>query len=406
MQSSFVSSDPRFDPLFPDHTEPPGQASACNSVFGIAHSVVASFEAHLTQSDPIHSIGRTLPLPTFAALHVRAICEAAADIFRNWPIVLRLSSPISIVGDLHGNIHDLVRILRTVPPDAPVLFLGDYVDRGSFSTEVVVLLFALTIRNPGRYFLLRGNHECVNVTESYGFKAEILSQFDNSVYHAVMSAFVWLPLAAVIDGSIFCVHGGIGPHVKSIKEIEALKRPLANGKVSSIVMELLWSDPSEAIAWFSDPPGNGRPLYGRSAVRSFLAENNLKSILRAHQCVNGVHQVPGMAVATIFSSSAYPNTEPPNQSGMVVVPSPDVLKALTFEPIVPLSREEAKFGRSGRRQSSAQLPRLLVGASRIQNQSGCLLAQRHRMARITEPSILARSFETVSVAGAHVNNPC
>jgi hypothetical protein len=147
--------------------------------------------------------------------------------------------------------------------------------------------------------------------KNYGFKAEIPSQFDNPVYHVIM--------AAVIDGSIFCVRRGIGLRVKSIEETGSLKRPSANANLSCIGAELFWWHDNEAIARFDDPPGNRR-----SAVCSFLAENNLKSILRALQCLNGLHHVPGTPVATIFSSSASHNAEPPKQSGIVVVPWPSV----------------------------------------------------------------------------------
>jgi protein phosphatase len=383
---------------------PPGPTGG--SALQVASLVIASFEAHLARSCPIHSIGRTLPLPKFTAVSVRVLAEAAAELFVKWPIVLSLSSPISVIGDLHGNIHDLARILRAVHPDAPVLFLGDYVDRGSFSTEVIVLLLALTVRHPGRYFLLRGNHECVNVTENYGFKMEIISQFDNSVYSALMTAFMWLPLAAVIDGSVFCVHGGIGPHVRSIEDIESIRRPVANSKVCPTVAELLWSDPSEAIPWFGEPPGNGRPLFGRSAVRKFLAENNLKSILRAHQCVNGVQSAPGMPVATIFSSSAYHTMPAPNLSGMVVIRSPDVVQALKFEPVVPLPRQEAKFRVAGRQQSSDHLPKFTITNNTISVRTPRLPAPRLKAAGLLSPSTMGRTFPPPTLAASqHRDHP-
>jgi protein phosphatase len=375
------------------------------SAFQTASFVIWSFEAHLASSCPIHSIGRTLQLPKFTGVHIHVLSEAATELFMKWPIVLPLSSPISVIGDLHGNIHDLVRILRAAPQDAPVLFLGDYVDRGSFSIEVVILLLALVVRHPGRYFLLRGNHECVNVTENYGFKGEVLSDFDMSVYNALMTAFMWLPLAAIIDGSIFCVHGGIGPHVRSVEDIKSLRRPLANTTVCPTVAELLWSDPSETVAWFGEPTGNGRPLFGRSAVRNFLMENNLKSILRAHQCVNGVQSAPGMPVATIFSSSAYHTTFPPNLSGMVVIASPDVIQALTFEPIVPLSREEAKFRLTQRQQSADNLPRLAMNLNKVSCRTTRPPGPRLKTAGILGPSILGRALAPTVVVVVQSDQP-
>lgn len=82
------------------------------------------------------------------------------------PTLVELTPPVKIVGDVHGQFGDLIRLFEMCgwPPKGNYLFLGDYVDRGRQSLETVCLLFALKVRWPENFFLLRGNHECANVT--------------------------------------------------------------------------------------------------------------------------------------------------------------------------------------------------------------------------------------------------
>jgi diadenosine tetraphosphatase ApaH/serine/threonine PP2A family protein phosphatase len=314
----------------------------------LASGILAGFRELLDGTDdPIEAIGRTQPLPIFPSVVLRSLCEAAAALFRSQAVVLRLCSPICVVGDIHGSIHDLIRILRTIGNDMPYLFLGDYVDRGSFSTEVVTLLFALAVNYPDRYFLIRGNHECSDVTETYGFKDEVLLHSSLSTYDAFMEAFSWLPLAAIVDSVMFCVHGGIGPNVNTIRQIEEIQRPIAESRSVQIVCELLWSDPNDALMGFGEGGRIGRPQYGKRAVKQFLEDNGLKYILRGHQCVDGVLSARGMPVATVFSSSSYKGSGS-NRSGIVKLSDGGNVDVVLFDPIAPLSRREADFFKSVR----------------------------------------------------------
>jgi hypothetical protein len=128
------------------------------------------------------SAGRANPIPRFPVDQVVKLCRLAAGLFNRRHIVMRAMSLISIVGDLHGNLQDLLRILNSGRPNAAYLFLGDYVDRGPFSLECVLLLFVLTVRYPDRFVLIRGNHEFSDCASVYGFKDEILSVYDESVF--------------------------------------------------------------------------------------------------------------------------------------------------------------------------------------------------------------------------------
>jgi serine/threonine-protein phosphatase PP1 catalytic subunit len=102
------------------------------------------------------------------------LAHKGKDVFKNQPMFLELNPPIKILGDIHGQFHDLLRIFQFCgfPPDSNYLFLGDYVDRGRQSIETICLLFAFKIKYPEKFFLLRGNHECESISRIYGFFEE------------------------------------------------------------------------------------------------------------------------------------------------------------------------------------------------------------------------------------------
>jgi len=97
---------------------------------------------------------------------ITAICQAAREVFLSQPTLIELSPPVKIVGDVHGQYSDLIRMFEMCgfPPSSNYLFLGDYVDRGKQSLETILLLLCYKIKYPENFFLLRGNHECANVT--------------------------------------------------------------------------------------------------------------------------------------------------------------------------------------------------------------------------------------------------
>lgn len=105
---------------------------------------------------------------------IKSLCIQSRDIFINQPILLELEAPIKIVGDVHGQYYDLLRLFEYggFPPEANYLFLGDYVDRGKQSLETICLLLAYKVKYPENFFLLRGNHECASINRIYGFYDE------------------------------------------------------------------------------------------------------------------------------------------------------------------------------------------------------------------------------------------
>jgi serine/threonine-protein phosphatase PP1 catalytic subunit len=123
-------------------------------------------------------------------------------------------------------LQDLVRIFRHYGLDSAFLFLGDYLNRGGFSIECILFLLTLSCKYPDRYFLLRGNHETRSIASTHGFKSDVIGLYSLDVFEKFISVFEWMPLAAVINRSTFCVHGGIGPDLNQVSQINELQRPL------------------------------------------------------------------------------------------------------------------------------------------------------------------------------------
>jgi diadenosine tetraphosphatase ApaH/serine/threonine PP2A family protein phosphatase len=303
----------------------------------------SGFELLLIPSNAeVAEAGRSIPFALFDAEYLTALCELASYHFRSQPIVLRLDSSVMIVGDLHGSIHDLLRILRIHGLNRNYLFLGDYVDRGQFSIECITLLFTLTLKFPDRFRLLRGNHETIDVASKYGFLAEISGHYPVSVFDCFCEAFSWMPLAAIVQNRYFCVHGGIGPSFHSISEVEALERPIISDSINPIITDLLWADPSDHCSRFSESVARGKGgLYGSLAVQAFLEENGLETIVRAHECVDGVHKM-SMPVITVFSASNYRLTEP-NQSGVLLINEDNAPRRYRYPAFQKLMRRNAFF---------------------------------------------------------------
>jgi len=194
------------------------------------------------------------------------------SIFESEPAVLRTNSePIMLVGDIHGDLQALNFILgtRKEVDCKNILFLGDYVDRGRQSTEVLLKLFQLKIEDPEHVFLLRGNHEDAEMNLYDGFFEEI--GYDKEFLLRINQTYNKMPIAAVLSRHTFCVHGGID----------------GTGSIDTINKEewyqFLWNDPSESPGFTPSDRGPGIKEYGPDIVDGFLATNNLKRIVRGHQ---------------------------------------------------------------------------------------------------------------------------
>ena len=190
-------------------------------------------------------------------------------------------------------------------PESNYLFMGDYVDRGYFSVEVISLLICLKIKYANKIFLTRGNHESRQVTQVYGFYDECLSKYNSSnVWKEFTDMFDFLPLACIVENKFLCLHGGLSPYLSSIDEIQKIDRKIDVPNKGGMC-DLLWSDPDDKEGWGESIRGAGW-LFGGDISSKFIHTNGLESICRAHQMMpNGSRWSHDKNVCTIFSAPNY-----------------------------------------------------------------------------------------------------
>jgi len=234
---------------------------------------------------------------------VRRLCEKAREILQEESNVQPVKCPVTVCGDIHGQFHDLMELFKIggPNPDTNYLFMGDYVDRGYFSVETVTLLVALKIRYPGRITILRGNHESRQITQVYGFYDECLRKYGNAnVWKFFTDLFDYLPLTALIDNQIFCLHGGLSPSIDTLDNIRQLDR-IQEVPHEGPMCDLLWSDPDDRCGWGISPRGAGY-TFGQDISEAFNHNNGLTLVARAHQLVmEGYNWSQDRNVVTIFS---------------------------------------------------------------------------------------------------------
>lgn len=238
---------------------------------------------------------------------IKALCSKAKEILVKEDNVQPVSSPVTICGDVHGQFHDLLELFKIGGkcPDTNYLFMGDYVDRGYHSIETLSLLLLLKIRYPTRIYLTRGNHESTEITQLYGFYDECVQKFGNpNVWKLFTDLFNYLPISAIVDNKIFCLHGGLSPDIETIDEIRKLDRR-RDVPSNGAMCDLLWSDPEERTGWGVSPRGAGY-IFGSDISQKFTQKNNLMMINRAHQLVTkGYNWSHEKLVCTLFSAPNY-----------------------------------------------------------------------------------------------------
>ena len=270
--------------------------------------------------------------------------------------LVTVEAPCVVFGDLHGQLHDFLKMYDAIgqPPSATnrFLFLGDYVDRGEFSVELITFILALKLSYPEHVVLLRGNHECEEITSYYGFMDDCVSRYGRIVYDHFLSIFNAMPMAAVLKtdyGSWFCVHGGLPPTgieegIENLNRLDRFQEPDPYHKDAQHVclFDMLWADPldcteycdmtnterdcfkSDEMAWLDNESRGCSHVYGVQPLKKFLSTNNLRGVLRGHEfqedgigrhfhheelkklvMPNGDIASPLPPVLTIFSASNY-----------------------------------------------------------------------------------------------------
>ncbi|KAJ2891282.1 serine/threonine protein phosphatase Pzh1, partial [Coemansia aciculifera] len=316
------------------HAEKPKQFSVDDMIFRLLD---AGFSGKVTKSVCLRNS------------EIIAVCHAAREVFLAQPTLLQLAAPVKITGDIHGQYTDLLRLFDKCgyPPHCNYLFLGDYVDRGKQSLETMLLLMCFKIKYPDNFFLLRGNHECANVTRVYGFYDECKRRCNVKVWKAFVNTFNALPVAAVVASKIFCVHGGLSPDLATMDQVRQLPRP-CDVPDHGVLNDLLWSDPSDTAADWEENERGVSYCFGKSVITEFLRRMDFDLICRAHMVVeDGYEFFHGRQLVTVFSAPNYCGEF--DNSGAVMnvneelLCSFEILKPLTENLQSCMARVEANF---------------------------------------------------------------
>jgi len=239
---------------------------------------------------------------------LKQLCDMVKEILMEESNVQPVNSPVTVCGDIHGQFYDLVELFRKGGeiPKTSYVFMGDFVDRGHHSVETLQLLLCYKARYPQSITLLRGNHECRQVTQVYGFYDECFRKYGSAnAWKYCTEVFDYLTLACVIDGSILCVHGGLSPVISTLDQIRLLER---NQEIphEGPFCDLMWSDPEDIETWGVSQRGAGW-LFGSKVTSQFNHVNGLELICRAHQLVQEGYKYmfPEKNLITVWSAPNY-----------------------------------------------------------------------------------------------------
>ena len=249
------------------------------------------------------------------ALHKKyavILIQRVRELLSSYKSLVRITVPsnleFNICGDVHGQYYDLLNIfeLNGNPcENNPYLFNGDFVDRGSFSVEVILTLFAWKLCYPDSFHLTRGNHETRNMNKMYGFEGEVKHKYDPETMELFSEAFCFLPLCAVLNNKAMVVHGGLfnqdGVTLADIENIDRIREPPDAG----IMCDILWADPIKMNGRHPSKRGVGL-CFGPDIAHRFLDENGLDVLVRSHEVKdNGYEEEASGRVITIFSAPNY-----------------------------------------------------------------------------------------------------
>ncbi len=251
---------------------------------------------------------------------IKFLIDKSLQILKEQKMLVDLEAPIHVCGDIHGQYYDLLRIFEHCgyPGEYNYLFLGDYVDRGKQSLETICLLLCYKIKFPNKVTLLRGNHESSVTNRIYGFYDECKRRYNVRIWRSFTDLFNFLPVAALIDEKILCMHGGLSPELKNLQNIENISRP-TDIPDTGLLCDLLWSDPDKDVLEYDENDRGVSVIFGEKVVEDFNKKNDLDLIIRAHQVVDeGYEFFAKRQLITIFSAPNYCG-EFDNSAGIMII---------------------------------------------------------------------------------------
>ena len=249
-----------------------------------------------------------------AKKYVYQIIIRAKEILYNEPTMpethIKEGHKLTVCGDTHGQYFDLLEIFRLngFPSETHgYLFNGDFVDRGSWSTEIALLLYAYKIMYPTSFFLNRGNHETDDMNRMYGFEGECKAKYNERVFKLFSESFSALPLATLIGDNYLVLHGGLfSDDSTSLEDIRKLNRHAQRQPgQEGLMMEMLWTDPQTMPGRGPSKRGVGLQ-FGPDITKRFCEANGLKAIIRSHEVrMEGYEVEHAGHCITVFSAPRY-----------------------------------------------------------------------------------------------------
>ena len=316
----------------------------------------------------------------FTKDEIKSLIEEVIPIISKESSLIKIRSPCKIFGNIYGVYNDLMRFFESYgnPSDSiqngdinvmQYIFLGDFCDRGFYSLEVVLLLFALKIKYPNFIYLIRGHHEDRNINEKFGLgdecKERLLDDIQNplSIFSNINKVFDYLPFGVLVDNNILLIHGGIGSSIHSLEDIENIKRPISvEHNVTSTsqlnIIDLLWSEYSDNIENIEvnserDKNKNGFIVkYGKERLNKFLTENKINLLITAHQFVKeGFTTFNNDRLLTVFSATNYMDKYK-NIGGMINIAKKRANKRMNIIPkLININNEKKIMYRNNRSPS-------------------------------------------------------
>jgi serine/threonine-protein phosphatase PP1 catalytic subunit len=264
--------------------------------------------------------------------NISRILQAAKKLFEEENLVLELSQKnkeIYVIGDIHGSLTSLLKIYKKIEEKSPevVIFLGDLVDRGPKQLECFLLVLILKILQPQKFYLLKGNHETLEMNQRYGFFQDFLGKFNKSEdFNEILDLYRVLPLCALINTSILCLHGGIPQDfeiLNKLKNVKTKELDSYHNKLSQNLTEIMWNDPKAGLEGFSESfRGYGIKFFGENVFEAFLKKNGLKFVIRSHECFpEGYRWFFRKRLLSIFSSANYRG---PNPASYAVIKNDEI----------------------------------------------------------------------------------
>ena len=296
----------------------------------------------------------------FTSEEIYDLLKEVKPLIEKDPSLIKIRSPCKIFGNLYGIYNDLMRFFESFgnPSDdnqmgdinvMQYIFLGDFCDRGFYSLEIILLLFALKVKYPDFIYLIRGHHEDKSINEHYGLGAECQERLNDniknplSIFSNINKAFDFLPFGVLVDNNILLVHGGIGTSINSLDDIENIKRPISveynvTNNEQLHIIDLLWSEYCDEIDGVDvnnerDKFQKGFIVkYGRSRLNKFLDDNKISLLITSHQYVKGGFTTfNNDRILIVFSATNYMD-KCGNVGGMITIAKKTANKRMNIIP--------------------------------------------------------------------------